>query len=406
MLAMGKMLALELAPSRVRVNVICPVHIETEIEDNTDRRHLDRIRPAVEFPRGQIPLAVAEGRRRKWPSWSCSSCRAAPDTLPARRSGSTAASRSCSARGRPAGLGRRRTPCYRAARHAPPQRRHLRIAGRPLLEGASLHVPAGGRYGLVGRNGTGKTTLLRLILGELSPTRARCGCAPARGSAWCPGSARRRDAPARGRAGRRPGAHGAARRGRARDRPAPHRRDPPAAGRHRRADAAAARAARILKGLGFDDEAQAPAAVQLLRRLADARGAGRRPVPRARPPAARRADQPSRPRGHDVARGASAPLSAHAAPGQPRPRPAQLGAGEDRPSRGPQAHPLLAAATTSSSAPGARSWSWPRRRASGRRRSGRTSRPSSTASATRRARPARRRAGSRCSSACSRSPRR
>src|SRR4051794_334743 len=45
----------------------------------------------------------------------------------------------------------------------------LRIAGRPLLEGATLHVPAGQRFGLVGRNGSGKSTLLRLIAGELQP---------------------------------------------------------------------------------------------------------------------------------------------------------------------------------------------------------------------------------------------
>jgi ATP-binding cassette subfamily F protein 3 len=45
----------------------------------------------------------------------------------------------------------------------------LRIAGRPLLEGATCHLPAGQRVGLVGRNGSGKTSLLRLILGELQP---------------------------------------------------------------------------------------------------------------------------------------------------------------------------------------------------------------------------------------------
>ncbi len=44
-----------------------------------------------------------------------------------------------------------------------------RIAGRTLFDGATLHVPAGHKMGLVGRNGTGKTTLFKLILGELSP---------------------------------------------------------------------------------------------------------------------------------------------------------------------------------------------------------------------------------------------
>ena len=45
----------------------------------------------------------------------------------------------------------------------------LRVAGRPLLEQATIHIPQGQRVGLVGRNGTGKSTLLRLIAGELSP---------------------------------------------------------------------------------------------------------------------------------------------------------------------------------------------------------------------------------------------
>ncbi|HEV8391638.1 MAG TPA: ABC-F family ATP-binding cassette domain-containing protein [Dongiaceae bacterium] len=42
-----------------------------------------------------------------------------------------------------------------------------RIAGRPLLEGASLALPGGHKAGLIGRNGTGKTTLLKLIAGDL-----------------------------------------------------------------------------------------------------------------------------------------------------------------------------------------------------------------------------------------------
>ncbi|KAA5603898.1 ABC-F family ATP-binding cassette domain-containing protein [Roseospira marina] len=44
-----------------------------------------------------------------------------------------------------------------------------RIGGRLLFDGASVALPAGARVGLVGRNGTGKSTLLRLILGEIAP---------------------------------------------------------------------------------------------------------------------------------------------------------------------------------------------------------------------------------------------
>ena len=42
-----------------------------------------------------------------------------------------------------------------------------RIAGRTLLEKASLSIERGQKLGLVGRNGTGKTTLFRLISGEI-----------------------------------------------------------------------------------------------------------------------------------------------------------------------------------------------------------------------------------------------
>ncbi|MFQ5622773.1 MAG: ABC-F family ATP-binding cassette domain-containing protein [Paracoccaceae bacterium] len=41
------------------------------------------------------------------------------------------------------------------------------MAGKPLIENASAVIPAGHKVGLVGRNGTGKTTLFRLIRGEL-----------------------------------------------------------------------------------------------------------------------------------------------------------------------------------------------------------------------------------------------
>ncbi len=42
-----------------------------------------------------------------------------------------------------------------------------RIAGRLLLEDAGVAIPEGHKVGLVGRNGTGKSTLLRIILDEL-----------------------------------------------------------------------------------------------------------------------------------------------------------------------------------------------------------------------------------------------
>jgi ATP-binding cassette subfamily F protein 3 len=42
-----------------------------------------------------------------------------------------------------------------------------RVAGRPLLERATVAVDKGERVALVGRNGTGKTTLLKLISGEI-----------------------------------------------------------------------------------------------------------------------------------------------------------------------------------------------------------------------------------------------
>jgi ATP-binding cassette subfamily F protein 3 len=45
----------------------------------------------------------------------------------------------------------------------------LRVAGKLLLEDASARIPDGARVGLVGRNGTGKTTLFRAIVGEIAP---------------------------------------------------------------------------------------------------------------------------------------------------------------------------------------------------------------------------------------------
>ena len=49
------------------------------------------------------------------------------------------------------------------------ERVSYRVAGRPLLEEATVGLNKGWRIGLIGRNGSGKTTLLNLIAGSLQP---------------------------------------------------------------------------------------------------------------------------------------------------------------------------------------------------------------------------------------------
>jgi NAD(P)-dependent dehydrogenase (short-subunit alcohol dehydrogenase family) len=56
-LAFGRMMALELAKHRIRVNTVCPGSIETHIDDNTQRKDLEKIREPVIYPEGYIPLS-------------------------------------------------------------------------------------------------------------------------------------------------------------------------------------------------------------------------------------------------------------------------------------------------------------------------------------------------------------
>jgi NAD(P)-dependent dehydrogenase (short-subunit alcohol dehydrogenase family) len=59
--ALTKMLALELAPHRVRVNVICPGAIETSIDDNTEQRDLEGVKIDPEFPSDEDRYPLARG---------------------------------------------------------------------------------------------------------------------------------------------------------------------------------------------------------------------------------------------------------------------------------------------------------------------------------------------------------
>ena len=151
---------------------------------------------------------------------------------------------------------------------------------------------------------------VRAIRGELLPDAGDASTCPRRGRSRTSRRKRRRSSASahRLRARRRPrAARGRARRSR-RPRPTRARRRRALAELHHRFEAiggysARARAATLLAGLGFAEAAHGDAGRELLRRLAHA------PQPRAgadvplRPAAARRADQPPRPRRRAVARG-------------------------------------------------------------------------------------------------------
>lgn len=54
--ALAKMLALELGQDRIRVNVICPGWISTNIEESTDKSKLEGEPTLAEYPEGSVPL--------------------------------------------------------------------------------------------------------------------------------------------------------------------------------------------------------------------------------------------------------------------------------------------------------------------------------------------------------------
>ena len=54
----------------------------------------------------------------------------------------------------------------------------VRVAGRLLLDQASAHIPTGAGVGLIGRTGSGKSSLFRTIVGEISPEHGSVQLSP------------------------------------------------------------------------------------------------------------------------------------------------------------------------------------------------------------------------------------
>lgn len=54
--AMVQQLSLELGKHKIRVNAVCPGAIDTEIDDNTDKRNVESVTIPVKFAEGDIPI--------------------------------------------------------------------------------------------------------------------------------------------------------------------------------------------------------------------------------------------------------------------------------------------------------------------------------------------------------------
>src|SRR2546421_1288515 len=62
----------------------------------------------------------------------------------------------------------------------------VRFGERPLLDGISFRVAEGQRVALAGRNGQGKSTIFRAIMGEVAPERGRIDLSKGRSAGYLP----------------------------------------------------------------------------------------------------------------------------------------------------------------------------------------------------------------------------
>lgn len=56
----------------------------------------------------------------------------------------------------------------------------VQFGGRVLFERVNVTFSAGNCYGIIGANGAGKSTFLKVLSGELDPQRVRCLLLPAK----------------------------------------------------------------------------------------------------------------------------------------------------------------------------------------------------------------------------------
>ncbi|MHB8824802.1 MAG: ATP-binding cassette domain-containing protein, partial [Thiobacillus sp.] len=60
----------------------------------------------------------------------------------------------------------------------------LQFAAKPLFENVNVKFGDGNRYGLIGANGCGKSTFMKILAGELEPSAGNVSLDPGERMAW------------------------------------------------------------------------------------------------------------------------------------------------------------------------------------------------------------------------------